>query len=133
MYILDTYSDDLGRKTVLCVSFSYTTLLFCVYFLYTHTTQAYDPIEENRRHRRGVLDMDAARAGHLDNMIGISLPMQDVYRRILQVAEVDVAVMLLGESGTGKELAARSIHRRSPRADGPFIPVNTGAIAPQLV
>ena len=59
--------------------------------------------------------------------------MQEVYRKILQVAEVDIAVMLLGESGTGKELAARSIHRRSPRADGPFVPVNTGAIAPQLV
>ena len=73
------------------------------------------------------------RAGHLDNTIGVSSPMQEVYRKILQVAEVHVAVMLLGESGTGKELAARSIHRRSPRADGPFVPVNTGAIAPQLV
>ncbi len=59
--------------------------------------------------------------------------MQEVYQKILQVAEVDVAVMLLGESGTGKELAARSIHRRSPRADRPFVPVNTGAISPQLV
>lgn len=77
--------------------------------------------------------MGYTRTGYFDNMTGISPPMQDVYRRILQVAEVDVAVMLLGESGTGKELAARSIHRRSPRVDGPFIAVNTGAIAPQLV
>lgn len=69
----------------------------------------------------------------LDDLIGGSKPMLDVYDKIRIVANTDVAVLLLGESGTGKELAARSIHRRSSRADGPFVPVNTGAISPDLV
>lgn len=63
-----------------------------------------------------------------DDMIGASAPMQAVYRSIRQVAEVDMPVLILGESGTGKELVAHSIHRRSPRAQGPFVPVHTGAI-----
>lgn len=53
--------------------------------------------------------------------------------QIRLVAPTDVSVMLGGESGTGKELAAQAIHELSPRAKGPFIPVNCGAIPKELI
>ena len=54
--------------------------------------------------------------------------MRDVKRLVLRYAASDSAVVVLGESGTGKELVARSLHRASHRADGPFVAVNCGAI-----
>ena len=54
--------------------------------------------------------------------------MRDVKRLVLRYAASDSAVVVLGESGTGKELVARSLHRASQRADGPFVAVNCGAI-----
>jgi two-component system, NtrC family, response regulator AtoC len=50
-----------------------------------------------------------------------------------RVAQSDTAVLIEGESGTGKELAARAVHTLSPRAAGPFIPVNCGALPGQLL
>ncbi len=50
-----------------------------------------------------------------------------------RVAPTAATVLLLGESGTGKELAARAVHQRSPRADGPFVPVNCAAITDTLM
>jgi sigma-54 specific flagellar transcriptional regulator A len=52
---------------------------------------------------------------------------------IARVASKNVSVLLVGESGTGKELAARSIHRLSPRGEGPFVPINCGAIPSELL
>lgn len=70
---------------------------------------------------------------HFHQMVGLSKPMQDVYRKIEEVAPTNVPVLILGESGTGKELVARAIHEYSPRRAGPFIPVNTGAIPRELI
>jgi PAS domain S-box-containing protein len=67
------------------------------------------------------------------NIIGKSLPMQNVYELILKAAGSDANVIILGESGTGKELVARAIHEMSPRADKAFVPVNCGAIPENLV
>ena len=67
------------------------------------------------------------------NIIGKSLPMQNVYELILKAAGSDANVIVLGESGTGKELVARAIHEMSPRADKAFVPVNCGAIPENLV
>lgn len=67
------------------------------------------------------------------NIIGKSLPMQNVYELILKAAGSDANVIILGESGTGKELVARAIHKMSPRADKAFVPVNCGAIPENLV
>lgn len=53
--------------------------------------------------------------------------------QIRKVAATEAPVLLGGESGSGKELAARAIHRCSPRAAGPFVAVNCGAIAPSLI
>jgi len=67
------------------------------------------------------------------NIIGKSLPMQEVYELILKSATSDASVIILGESGTGKELVARAIHGMSTRADKSFVPVNCGAIPENLV
>ena len=59
--------------------------------------------------------------------------MQDVYRLTRQVAQSNASVLLLGETGTGKELIANAIHRLSPRGSGPFVRVNCGALAENLL
>ncbi len=66
-------------------------------------------------------------------IIGRSPAMQQVKRVILRVAKSQAPVMVLGETGTGKELVARAIHRMSPRAKGPFVAVNCGAIPKELM
>lgn len=67
-----------------------------------------------------------------DHMVGESEPMQRVYSLVEMVADSDVTVLLTGESGTGKELVSRAIHHKSPRADGPFITMNCGALPDNL-
>ena len=71
--------------------------------------------------------------GALGDFIGTSPAMQEVYRTLRQVAVADAAVLITGESGTGKELAARTVHELSPRAEGPFVPVNASAIPATLM
>ena len=59
--------------------------------------------------------------------------MQEVYRLTRKVAQSNASVLLLGETGTGKELIAAAIHRLSPRGSGPFVRVNCGALAENLL
>jgi DNA-binding NtrC family response regulator len=66
-------------------------------------------------------------------MVGASSVMQSVHRLIATVAPTDSTVLILGETGTGKELAARAIFEQSKRGDGPFVPVNCGALSENLV
>jgi DNA-binding NtrC family response regulator len=61
-------------------------------------------------------------------LLGASPVMQEVFRLIERVGPTEGSVLLTGESGSGKELAARSIHERSSRSDGPFIAINCGAL-----
>ena len=68
-----------------------------------------------------------------EGMLGISLPMQEVFQRILEVAEEDISVLITGETGTGKDMVASAIHRRSRRKNGPYIAVNTGAMPSELI
>jgi DNA-binding NtrC family response regulator len=82
---------------------------------------------ENRRLR----DRLAVRA-KFQQMVGESEPMQQLYHLVEMVAETDVTVLLTGESGTGKEVAARAIHDKSARANGPFITLNCGALPENL-
>jgi DNA-binding NtrC family response regulator len=65
-------------------------------------------------------------------IVGASLPMQEVFKRIALVAPSDACVHIRGESGTGKELAARAIHRYSRRAAGTFVAVNMASLSPTL-
>lgn len=67
------------------------------------------------------------------NMIGQSRAMQLLCAHIEKVAPTQATVLLVGESGTGKELAAEAIHLASPRRKKPFMPVNCGAISPNLI
>src|SRR5438270_1863536 len=69
----------------------------------------------------------------LPDLIGNSPAMEAVYRRVRLVAPSPASVLLVGETGTGKELIARHIHRLSPRADGPYIRVNCGALSESLL
>jgi two-component system response regulator AtoC len=71
--------------------------------------------------------------GRFGDMIGVSKPMQRVYDLITRVAPTNASVLLTGESGTGKELAAQTIHDLSDRRGGPFVAINCGAIAPNLI
>jgi DNA-binding NtrC family response regulator len=68
-----------------------------------------------------------------EGIIAFSLPMRAVIRRILEAAAVDIPVLITGETGTGKDLVAAAIHKRSRRMKNPYIPVNTGAIARDLI
>jgi transcriptional regulator with GAF, ATPase, and Fis domain len=67
------------------------------------------------------------------NLIGESSPMKEVYQFLARVAPTDSNVLLQGESGTGKELAARAIHRNSPRSGKPFVTINCAAIPEGLL
>lgn len=67
------------------------------------------------------------------SMVGRSKGIAQVRHLISQVATSDATVLVLGQSGTGKEVVARNIHYLSERRDGPFIPVNCGAIPPELL
>src|SRR5436190_11952876 len=69
----------------------------------------------------------------LPDIVGDSPAMRAVYRRTRLVASSKTSVLLVGETGTGKELIARSIHRLSPRADGPYVRVNCGALSESLL
>lgn len=71
-------------------------------------------------------DLDTVR------MVGSSEPMQHLRRTIKKLSRTQAPVFVCGESGTGKELVAREIHRQSPRASGPFVAVNCGAIPEDL-
>jgi two-component system response regulator PilR (NtrC family) len=65
-------------------------------------------------------------------LVGQHPLMQKIVQLIAKVAPTDASVLVLGESGTGKELVARALHAGSPRAHHAFIPVNCGAISPEL-
>ncbi|MFQ5603569.1 MAG: sigma-54-dependent transcriptional regulator [bacterium] len=69
----------------------------------------------------------------LENMVGNSGLMQEVYKMVEKVAPTDATVLIRGESGTGKELVALAIHNLSPRAAEPFIAVNCGALPDNLL
>ena len=66
-------------------------------------------------------------------LIGSSRAMAVVRRLVQQVAPTEATVLIRGESGTGKEVVARNIHMRSERNDKPFVPINCGAIPPDLL
>ena len=66
-------------------------------------------------------------------IIGAAPSMQEVFRAIGRLARSKITVLINGESGTGKELVARALHRHSPRAEQPFIALNTAAIPHDLL
>ncbi|MFQ6113298.1 MAG: sigma-54-dependent transcriptional regulator [bacterium] len=84
--------------------------------------------EENVQLKRELKDKYS-----LENMVGQSGVMQEVYKMVEKVAPTDATVLIHGESGTGKELVAQAIHHLSHRASEPFIAVNCGALPESLL
>jgi two-component system, NtrC family, response regulator PilR len=71
--------------------------------------------------------------GRFESMVARSGAMHRVFEVVEKVAAARTTVLITGESGVGKELVARAVHARSPRAQGPFVPVNCGAIPEGLI
>ncbi len=108
--------------------------------------QLYEASERDRQRLSALLDerrglkrrvarlQEEVRATREDvEVIGESAAFKEVLRLTELVAAGDTTVLLLGETGTGKDLLARRIHARSPRANGPFVPVNCAALPEGLV
>jgi two-component system nitrogen regulation response regulator GlnG len=85
-------------------------------------------VEESQREEVAEERMTSA-----PEMLGQAPAMQDVFRAIGRLSQSNVSVMITGESGSGKELVARALHKHSPRANGPFIAINTAAIPKDLL
>ncbi|WP_342378792.1 sigma-54 dependent transcriptional regulator [Myxococcus stipitatus] len=111
---------------------------------YDYLSKPFDPDEvalvvaralEKRRQGHEATNLKArlAVAPELHGLLGGSGAMQALHGLLSQVATRDLTVLLTGETGTGKELAARAVHRESPRAAKPFVAVNCGALPAELV
>ncbi len=85
-------------------------------------------VEESQRE-----EVSEERMAESPEMLGQAPAMQDVFRAIGRLSQSNVTVMITGESGSGKELVARALHKHSPRADGPFVAINTAAIPKDLL
>jgi two-component system NtrC family response regulator len=93
----------------------------------------------NRVFRRLELERESVDERHLaqrvsiEEIIGQSPAMRNVFATIHKVSATEVPVLILGESGTGKELVANAIHSRGPRKKGPFVAINCAAIPETLL
>lgn len=82
---------------------------------------------------REALREESRRLGRIGPLVGESPPMRRVYDLIARVAPTEASVLLVGESGTGKDLVADTVHALSRRRGGPFLPLNCGAVPPNLI
>jgi DNA-binding NtrC family response regulator len=80
-----------------------------------------------------VLQRQLRESGRLGDLVGGSKPMQDVMRIIEMAAPSSASVLITGETGSGKEIVARTLHKLSPRAGGPFVAINCSAIPESLM
>src|SRR2546427_1826124 len=90
---------------------------------------------ENRRLREEntYLKREFKKVHGMDNLIGKSKKMQELFKMIEVVSATNSTVLITGESGTGKELVAKAIHLNSPRAEEAFVSVNCGAFTETLL
>jgi len=124
---LDTAIDALraGAADFLLKPFSLAQMLNAIQRCFERSCLA----RENFVLRREISE----RAADIEGLVGHSAAMADVCERLRRIAPTPATILLSGESGTGKEVAARALHRMSPRASGPFVPVNCAAIAAELI
>ncbi|MCE1198596.1 MAG: sigma-54 dependent transcriptional regulator [Marinilabiliales bacterium] len=85
-------------------------------------------LEENEMLKEKVVSLQ-----NIEDMIGQSEAMQDVFQQIESVAQSNASVIITGESGTGKELVAKAIHANSPRKFYPMVSVHCGALTESLL
>jgi len=124
---LDTAIDALraGAADFLLKPFSLAQVLNAIQRCFERSSLA----RENFVLRREV----STKSADIEGVIGQSEAMFKVCERLRRIAPTSATVLLTGESGTGKEVAARAVHRMSPRAGGPFVPVNCAAISAELI
>jgi len=84
--------------------------------------------DENRRLRQRL-----EKSYGFEEIIGHTRVMEELYERMRVVAPAPSTALIVGESGTGKELVANALHQNSPRAEGPFVAVNCGAIPGEIL
>jgi formate hydrogenlyase transcriptional activator len=89
--------------------------------------------EERMRNEAFALREEIDRTSMSEEIVGSSRPLRRVLTQVAKVAPTDSTVLIFGETGTGKELIARSIHKRSKRAERAFIAVNCAAIPTSLI
>lgn len=121
----------LGETLKPCLRHANAVGLLTEPFAYASLTQQLRDCQEYHRLLPGRREQDLNQ--RFVGMVGVSSQMQQVRFLIQQVARTDANVLILGESGTGKEVVARNIHVLSHRADGPFVPINCGAIPAELL
>ncbi|MEO8605119.1 MAG: sigma-54 dependent transcriptional regulator [bacterium] len=85
------------------------------------------------REEIGSLRGALRKLGRFGPLVGASESMGVVYDLVTKVAPTDATVFIIGESGTGKEVVTQAVHELSRRRKGPFVPVNCGAISPNLI
>lgn len=78
-------------------------------------------------------DLPLSRATNFGGLLGHGPAMRSIFAVLDKAARTDTTILLLGESGTGKELAARAIHDRSKRSEGPYVVFDCAAVSPTLV
>ncbi|MFQ5510188.1 MAG: nif-specific transcriptional activator NifA [Leptospirillia bacterium] len=115
--------EDLRVLTTVATLFGQTVELHRMHEAETHALRV----------RADNLEAQLKAQFRLDDMVGNSPRMQQVYQAVAQVAPSRAPVLLRGESGTGKELIARAIHVNSPRADAPFVTINCSALPETLL
>ena len=89
--------------------------------------------EERLQNENLVLREEIDQSSMFDEIVGSSKPIRQLLKQVGKVAPSDSTVLVLGKTGTGKELIARALHRRSKRANRPFIRVNCAAIPQSLI
>jgi formate hydrogenlyase transcriptional activator len=89
--------------------------------------------EQQSRNETLVLREEIDRSSIFEEIVGSSKPIRNLLKQVEKVAPSDSTVLILGETGTGKELIALALHRRSKRANRPFIRVNCAAIPQSLI
>ncbi len=79
------------------------------------------------------LKIRSGESTRFSNIVGHDKKMQQLFAQIKDVAAFDIPVHIFGETGSGKELVAAAIHNESPRSNGPFVPINCGALPEELI
>ncbi|GAA5213913.1 sigma-54 dependent transcriptional regulator [Corallincola platygyrae] len=102
-------------------------------FSYSKMTEVIHRCQDYHRKRPGGKPQTASQTKLFRSLVGRSDAIAQVRQLIEQVSVTDANVLVLGDSGTGKEVVARNIHYLSARRDGPFVPVNCGAIPAELL
>jgi len=105
------------------------TLMGQALLLHRSVSAAHDVMQDEARRMHKALKP----AKQIDQVVGVSAPMQQVFAQVHQVAPARTTVLLRGESGTGKEVIARALHNLSPRKREAFVSVNCAALTESLL